>query len=131
MRRLPSLLAPPAVGETMKRAGAAYQDGRLREADDLARAILSVKADYFDAIHLLAVIGTQQRRFDEALASYDRALALRPDHAGALCNRGATLHELQRFDEALESYDRALALRPDYAGEVLYNRGNALKQLKR
>jgi tetratricopeptide (TPR) repeat protein len=119
-----------ALPEVMKRAVAAYQRGRLGEADDLARAILSVKADYFDALHLLAVISTQQRRFDEALASYDRALALRPDHADALCNRGATLHELQRFEEALASYDRALALRPDHA-KALYNRGNALKRLKR
>src|SRR5215475_11833364 len=104
-----------ALPELMKRAVAAYQRGGLGEADDLARAILSIKADYFDALHLLAVISTQQRRFDEALANYDRALALRPDDADALCNRGVTLHELQRFDEALASYDRALALRPDYA----------------
>jgi tetratricopeptide (TPR) repeat protein len=114
----------------MKRAVAAYEAGQLAEADRLARTILDVKADYFDALHLIAVIGTQQRRLDEALASYDRALALRPDHAGALCNRGATLHELKRFDEALASHDRALALQPHHAG-ALYNRGNSLRQLKR
>src|SRR5262245_28375988 len=72
--------------EAMKRAVAAYQCGRLGEAVDLAHAILSVEADCFDALHLLAVISTQQRRFDEALASYDRALVLRPDHADVLCN---------------------------------------------
>jgi tetratricopeptide (TPR) repeat protein len=55
------------------------------------------------------------KRFDEALASYDRALMLWPDYAEALSNRGWTLHELKRFDEALASYDRALTLRPDYA----------------
>jgi tetratricopeptide (TPR) repeat protein len=120
----------PTMPEVMKRAVAAYQRGRLREADDLARAILSVKADYFDALHLIAVISTQQRRFDEALASYDRALVLRPDHADALCNRGATLHALQRLDEALASYDRALALQPNFA-EALYNRGNTLHALQR
>ena len=49
------------------------------------------------------------------MASYDRALALRPDYAEALYNRGVTLHELKRFEEALASYDRALTLRPDYA----------------
>jgi tetratricopeptide (TPR) repeat protein len=119
-----------ALPEVMKRAAAAYQHGRLAEADDLARAILSVKADYFDALHLLAVISTQQRRFDEALASYDRALALQPDHVEALCNRGIVLHELQQLDEALASYDRALALRPDYAA-ALYNRGNTLQQKQR
>ena len=48
------------------------------------------------------------KRFEEALASYDRALKLRPDYADALSNRGVTLHELKRFGEALASYDRAL-----------------------
>jgi tetratricopeptide (TPR) repeat protein len=120
----------PTLPEAMQRAVAAYQRGRLREADDLAGAILAIKADYFDALHLIAVIRTRQRRLDEALASYDSALALRPDHVEALCNRGATLHELKRFDEALASYDSALALQPDCAG-ALYNRGNALRQLKR
>ena len=116
--------------EVMKRAVAAYQGGQLSEADRLVRAILSVKADNFDALHLLAVVKARQRRFDEALASYDRALAVRPDFAEALYNRGITLHELKRFDEALASYDRALAARPDFA-EVLYNRGITLHELKR
>jgi tetratricopeptide (TPR) repeat protein len=95
----------------MKRAAAAYEHGRLGEADDLARAILGVRPDYFDALHLIAVINARQRWFQEALASYDRALALRPDHFPALTNRGVTLHELRRFDDALASYDRALAVR--------------------
>jgi tetratricopeptide (TPR) repeat protein len=70
------------------------------------------------------------KRFDEAMASHDRALALRPDLAEAHTNRGSTLHELKWFDEALASHDRALALRPDYT-EAHYNRGNALHKLKR
>jgi tetratricopeptide (TPR) repeat protein len=49
------------------------------------------------------------------LASYERALTLRPDYAEALSNRGLTLHELKRFEEALASYDHALTLRPDFA----------------
>ena len=70
------------------------------------------------------------KRFEEALASYDRALALKPDYAEALNNRGIALQELKRLEEALASYDRALALKPDYA-EALNNRGNALQELKR
>jgi hypothetical protein len=38
----------------MKRAIAAYEHGRLGEAYDLARAILGVRPDYFDALHLMA-----------------------------------------------------------------------------
>ena len=116
--------------EAIKRAAAAYEGGQLGEAERLARVILDVKADYFDALHLIAVIEARRRRHDEALASYGRALAVRPDYAEALYNRGNTLQELKRHDEALASYDRALAVRPDYA-EALYNRGNTLQELKR
>jgi tetratricopeptide (TPR) repeat protein len=74
------------------------------------------------------VVEAGQRRHTEALASFDRALAVRPDYAEALYNRGVTLQELKRFDEALASYDRALAVRPNYA-EALHNRGNVLKEM--
>src|SRR5262249_46972802 len=42
----------------------------------------------------------------------DRALAIRPDYAEALSNRGTVLLELNRFEEALASCDRALTVRP-------------------
>jgi tetratricopeptide (TPR) repeat protein len=70
------------------------------------------------------------RRFEEALASYQRALALRADFAEALCYRGDALRELGRLDEALASYDLALAARPEFA-EALSDRGNVLKALRR
>ena len=38
------------------------------------------------------------KRFEEALASLDRALALRPDNAEALGSREVTLHVLRRFE---------------------------------
>ncbi len=67
---------------------------------------------------------------DEALAGYDRALALRPDHPEALNNRGVTLQALGRHPDALTSYDAALALRPDFV-EALVNRGIAHYELTR
>jgi tetratricopeptide (TPR) repeat protein len=70
------------------------------------------------------------QRFDAALASFDRAVAVRPDHVDAYYNRANTLHVLKRFDEALASFDRALALRPHYA-PALANRGVTLHALAR
>ena len=70
------------------------------------------------------------RRLDEALASYARAIALKPDYADAYNNRGNTLRDLGRLDEALASYDKAIALQSNYA-EALSNRGGALVDLKR
>ena len=66
----------------------------------------------------------------EALASYDAALALKPDYAEAHNNRGNALLDLNRTDDALASFEQALALKPDYA-DALVNRGNALRDLNR
>jgi tetratricopeptide (TPR) repeat protein len=89
-----------------------------------------VRPDYAEALSNRGNTLHELKRFEEALASYDRALTVWPDYAEALCNRGVTLHELRRFEETLASYDRALTARPDYA-EALCNRGNILNELKR
>ena len=77
-----------------------------------------------------AEILAKLKRFDDALASYDRALTLQPTYAEALYNRGNTLRELKRLNDALESYDRAISVRPDDAN-ALSNRGVTLHDLKR
>ncbi len=68
------------------------------------------------------------KRYEEAIASYDRALAIKPDYHDAWYNRGFALGNLGQFEEALASYDRALAINPDFH-EAWYNRGNALGNL--
>ena len=47
----------------------------------------------------------------EALAAYDRALALEPDFVAAHNNRIKRSPNLKRFDEALAAADRALSAR--------------------
>ena len=69
-------------------------------------------------------------RWDEALASFDRALDIDPGDFLAYYNRASVLKELNRLDEALASYDQSLALKSDYF-EAYFNRGNVLLQLRR
>ncbi len=71
-----------------------------------------------------------QGRPAEALASYERTLALDPAHVAALANRGEALLALDRGDEAVASYHRALALRRDRA-DLHYNCGTVLAALRR
>jgi tetratricopeptide (TPR) repeat protein len=103
------------LSQALGRAISAYNAGKLVEAEQICQQIVNAKCDLFDALHLLAVIQSRLGKKDTALASYDRALTVRPDYAEALSNRGVTLQELKRFEEALASYDRALTVRPDYA----------------
>lgn len=53
-------------------------------------------------------------RFDEAVASYDAALALQPEDQILLFNRGNALRQLRRIPEAIESYRAAIRLQPDF-----------------
>jgi tetratricopeptide (TPR) repeat protein len=73
----------------------------------------------------LAALG----RLDEALASFDEALALRPDYAAALLNRAQLLQRAGRAREALAGFDRAFALAPAGA-DALIARGNAHYEMK-
>jgi predicted O-linked N-acetylglucosamine transferase (SPINDLY family) len=116
--------------QAFSRAILAYNAGKLVEAEQLCQQIINTKRGLFEALHLLAVVQSRLGKKDTALASYDRALKVRPDSAEALFNRGWTLHELKRFDEALASYERALTVRPDLA-EAFCNRGLTLHELKR
>ena len=69
-------------------------------------------------------------RIDEALAAYDKAIALKPDHAAAHNNRGLALLRLGRAAEALASFDRATAIAPNHP-DAFVNRGLVLIELGR
>jgi tetratricopeptide (TPR) repeat protein len=119
-----------ALSGALNRAISAYQSGQLVEAEQLCQQIVAARQDVFDALHLLALVQTLQGKRETAVASFDRALKVRPHYAEALSNRGLTLHELKRFDEALASFDDALKTQPNHA-EALFNRGLTLHELKR
>src|SRR5262245_19063678 len=106
---------PDDLPDSFNRAVALYRAGHLDEAEALCSAIVRAQAEDFHAFHLLAVVQWQLGRLHEALTSFDKALAIKPDYVEALINRGVTLHRLKRFEEALSSYDEALAVKPDYA----------------
>ena len=67
-------------------------------------------------------------KFDDAVASYRRALAINPDFAEAHNNLGTVLHKLGRIDEALQSYQYALKIDPENA-DVHNNLGILQNQL--
>ena len=69
-------------------------------------------------------------RHEEALAQFDRVLALNPANALALLYRGNLLTDAGLFPQALESYDRLLQLAPRY-DEAWFRRGAALWQMDR
>ena len=67
---------------------------------------------------------------EDAIAGYDRVVAIKSDYHKAWNNRGNSLHNLGRYEEAITSYDRAVAIKSDYH-EAWNNRGISLHNLGR
>ena len=87
------------------------QRGQLHEAIDvLRRAALGGGSEPAAAIALANLGNALQecKRDDEALAAFDRALALMPMHLNLKVNRANLLVQMARTDEAMAGYDDVL-----------------------
>ena len=76
------------------------------------------------------ITALSEGNFEEAEASYKKALELKPDFTEAHYNLGVTLKGLGKLDEAIASYKKAIKSKPNYA-KAHYNLGNILKELNK
>src|SRR5258708_4710065 len=106
------------------------QHGRFEEGAELARKSLDSDPNQARSHVILGRALHALGFHDDALASFDRAIAQAPELAPAHANRADVLSKIGRNAEALDSYDRALALAPDSIA-VWMTRGVALIPLTR
>ena len=69
-------------------------------------------------------------RYEDAIAAFDRAIAIKPDYARAWRNKSYTLNELYRYEAALVAVDRALEIQPE-SGASVGHKGRVLRNLER
>jgi Tfp pilus assembly protein PilF len=88
--------------------------GRHEEAlKDLRKAHFLAPND-FAVLNALGLACGRLDRLSEAVACYDKALAINPGFAPVWFNRGAALERLGELAGAAESYDRATELEPKH-----------------
>jgi protein O-GlcNAc transferase len=90
--------------------------GEHRQAIELMQRSIAVQPAA--AAHYHNNLGNALRaagRAEEALASFHRAIALRPEYPVALYNLGVTLAAMARSPEAISAYRQAVGLKPDFA----------------
>ncbi len=121
---------PESLRQPIQEAIASHRAGRLSEAERIYRALLDLKPDHFDALHLLGVVQLQRGRLADARHMIEAALALNDRSADAHSHYGNVLGALGCHAEAVASYERALALKPDNA-HALANLGLALVRINR
>jgi tetratricopeptide (TPR) repeat protein len=97
----------------------------LQAAEELV-AIRGYASDWVAQGICLDTLG----RYDEALASFDKALSLDQRDSHIWHHRGLVLLGLQRLDEALVSFERAIELNPEYI-DAWGSRGELLRRYGR
>jgi tetratricopeptide (TPR) repeat protein len=103
--------------------------GRIHEAIDTYQRLLALRPDLPDSWYNLAFLQHQDRQYEQALASYQRALDCsisRPEEVHL--NRAVILADhLARMDEAEQEFSSALRVNPHYL-PALVNLGNLYEQ---
>jgi tetratricopeptide (TPR) repeat protein len=89
-----------------------HQRGQHAEALGLIAKALKSNARSAAAHSNYGLVLAVLERHEVASASYEHAIALNPDYAEALNNRGNALRALQRADEALAARPRGQPLVP-------------------
>jgi predicted O-linked N-acetylglucosamine transferase (SPINDLY family) len=108
-----------ALGSKFQDGLALHRQGKIAEAEHIYIEALRHDPQHFLALRLLGFITLQRdkialRRLEDELASYDKAIARKPDDADGYVNRGRVLLKLKRYEDALASLEAAIALKPDY-----------------
>jgi protein O-GlcNAc transferase len=116
--------------QAFQQAAAFHDRGRLWEAEQLYRKVLSADDRHFGALCRLAVIRLQQGSLEEAARLFRRALKTDKNSADAHHGLAFALTGLERLEEAVRHYERALTLRPGFA-EAHNNLGHTLQRLGR
>jgi len=104
--------------------------GRLDEAADAFRWVLTMEKETASAHVNLGAVLQAQGKFDEAVASCQRAAVLEPGWAPAHYHLALAFHMAGRLELALESYQRIMLLEPGQT-RVLFNIGKTLQALGR
>ncbi|WP_372399252.1 tetratricopeptide repeat protein [Azospirillum sp. HJ39] len=115
---------------TLARAVAHHQAGRLAEAERGYRRVLAADPRHADALHLLGVLSLQSGRAGEAVELIGKALERAKGVADYWDNLGSALAAAGRPADAVQAHRNAATLDPQ-GPQRRHNLGNALTALGR
>lgn len=95
----------------------------FKKATDIARQVIALYDQSASAHHLLGSILLMKRKYDDALAYYEKAVSLNPNAAYMQAAKGSVLTYLVRPKEAIIHYKKAMRLSPFYPAWYLSRLG--------
>jgi tetratricopeptide (TPR) repeat protein len=92
----------------------AYQEGDLARAAECLKGSLAGKADQFSIWIKLGNVFTDLGESAEAMAAYDKAIALNPEHSLGHFWKGQAFAAEGDMEQAFAAYEQAIKLNPDF-----------------
>lgn len=102
----------PSMDLLLTRGREAIQEGDLDVAVEHLTALTDHAPDFAEGWVARAMAFYRLERLGLAASDLEHALALNPQHFGAIQGLGAIFEQVDRPERAYEAYDRALALNP-------------------
>lgn len=112
--------------------GVAQNDLSAGTLEACDRALRNNRLEREDRIRVLinrGVLHLRQQQNEAALADFDAVIALDPEHAEGLLNRGATLVQLRQYGPAVSALTQALGLGVTDPQKAYFNRAAAREAL--
>lgn len=109
----------PAPELRFKNALALMQDQRPQDAQIALQSLLKDYPDLSGVWTDAGIIQARAKQRDQALKSFERAIAANPSNTVALNWCGAMYREAGDYKRAEQRWQKAIELRPDYAAAVL------------
>jgi predicted O-methyltransferase YrrM len=101
------------LARLFRKAAAAHQQKRFREAQAGYEKILKRVPEHFDVLHLLGQSLIQDGRPAQAVRWLRRAIQIKPDSADACYDLGLAYRKSGQNEQAAHAYYRALEIQPD------------------
>ncbi len=98
----------------------------LKRADELASRAIAVDANYAWGHFAKGNVLRVERRFADAIAEFERALALDPNAVEAIGTIGFTYGEAGQYEKGIEVFDKAIRLSPLDADLFLWYGGKSV-----
>jgi len=115
------------LGQLFQNAFSHHQQGRLADAENGYRQVLSIAPNHPESRYNLGNVLVAMGQVDEAIPCYESAISLKPDYVDAHFNLANIYMNLGRFDVAASGFRTTVSLAPTFAGGY-FNLGFVLSE---
>jgi predicted O-linked N-acetylglucosamine transferase (SPINDLY family) len=122
-------VAAANISSMVSKAVETHKKGDLLNAKELYLQILEIDNLNYNAIHMLGVIASQEKKFNLSIELLQKAVSIKPDDPRAFYNLGLAAYELGKLNLAEKYYLKSLELKNE-SKELYSNLASTYKQLR-